>query len=356
MSHDTLISKIAGSSLPPTITRWLSCYLRGRQVATSLRATKSSMRIVHTRVPQGLKVSPSLFKDYIADMPRPTPPVKRVFYADNLIVWATGQKIPQLESMINSYLRDVSIYLKDNSLLISAPKSTTLFTPDKHQFQMHPDITLEDTQLPLERSPKILGVIMDPYPSTSTATMSDRIDKRNNMLKALAGSSWGQDKETLLLTYYTLGKSITSYAAPVWSTNTSDSSFKKIQTAHNAVLRTATGAHKVASIDHLHQEFLTLRVKDHSYIISAQYLVNCLEEDHVCHGITTQEPRPMKETLHSRHHSTVPPRLGSIRMESHQNLHTRSVDSAIKLQRNNKSTEEASTPISDEEQRLNRRQ
>ena len=31
-----------------------------------------------------------------------------------------------------------------------------------HQFQTHPDITLEDTQLQLERSPKILGVIMDP--------------------------------------------------------------------------------------------------------------------------------------------------------------------------------------------------
>ena len=54
-----------------------------------------------------------------------------------------------------------------------------------------------------------------------------------------------------------------------------------------------------------------LKVKDHSYMLSAQYLVKCLEEDHVCHGITTQEPRPrpMKESLHSRHHSTVLPIL-----------------------------------------------
>ena len=65
-------------------------------------------------------------------MPRPTPPVKRVCYADDITVWATGPKIPQLESMINYYLGDVSIYLKDNSLLISV----TLFTPDKHQFQI----------------------------------------------------------------------------------------------------------------------------------------------------------------------------------------------------------------------------
>ena len=112
------------------------------------------------------------------------------------------------------------------------------------------------------------------------------------MLKALAGSSWGHEKETLLLTYNALGKSIASYAAPVWSTNTSDSSLKKKQTAKNAGLRTATRAHNMASNDHLHQESLTLKVKDHSDMLSAQYLVNCLEEEHVCHGIITQEPSP----------------------------------------------------------------
>ena len=101
---------------------------------------------------------------------------------------------------------------------------------------------------------------------------------------------------------------------------------------------TQTTVHKMTSIDHLHQESLTLRVKDHSYMISAPYLLNCLEEDHVGHGITIQEPRPrpMKQTLHSRHHSTVLPRLGSSRMESHHNLHKHAVDSAIQLRGNNR--------------------
>ena len=190
VSHDTLISKIAGSSLPPVITRWLSCYPRRRQAATSFRGIKSSTRIVRTGVSQGSKLSPSLFNYYITNM---------VCYADNITVWASGPKIPQLESMINSYLRDVGIYLKENSHLISAPKSTiTLFTQDTYQFQTHPYITLEDTHLPLERSPKILGVIMDPSLSfhKHCNDVTDRIDKRNNKLKALAGSSWGQDKET----------------------------------------------------------------------------------------------------------------------------------------------------------------
>ena len=89
--------------------------------------------------------------------------------------------------------------------------------------------------------------------------------------------------------------------------------------------------------------------EDYSDMLSAQYLVNCLEEDHVSHGITIQEPRlrPMKETLHFRHHSTVLPRLGSSRMESHQNLHTHAVDSAIQLQRNNRVLKKRPPPNSE---------
>ena len=160
------------------------------------------------------------------------------------------------------------------------------------------------------------------------------------------------------MTYNALGKSIASYAAPVWSTNASDSCFKKIQTAQNAAFRTATGAHKMASIDHLHQESLTLNVKAHSDMLSAQYLVNCLGEDHVCNGITTQKPRhrPMKETIHSRHNSTVVQRLGASRKESPRNIHTHAVNSATKLLVNNKVLKERPPPISDKEQRLSRRQ
>ena len=85
--------------------------------------------------------------------------VKRVCYADDITVWATGVKIPDLEDSVNSYLEEIIAYLKDNLLLISAPKSTvTLFSPDPHQAKTHPRILIEDSQLPLAQCPKILGV------------------------------------------------------------------------------------------------------------------------------------------------------------------------------------------------------
>ena len=91
-------------------------------------------------------------------------------------------------------------------------------------------------------------------------------------------------------------------------------------------------------------------------MLFVQYLVNFLEKDHVCHGITPQEPRPMKETLHSKHHSTVLPRLGPSRKEIHQNLHTYAVDSVIQLKETNRVLKEHPPPLSNEEHKLNRRQ
>ena len=133
-----------------------------------------------------------------------------------------------------------------------------------------------------------------------------------------------------------IGKSIARYTAPVWSTNASDSSFKNIQTAQNAALRTATGAHKMASIDNLHQESLTLKVKDHSDMLSVQYLVSGEGPRLSCHHNSRAKTKTHERALFSRQHSTVLPRLGTSRKESKQNLHTYMVDSAIHLQRINR--------------------
>ena len=92
---------------------------------------------------------------------------------------------------------------------------------------------------------------------------------------------WGHpgDRRKTLLTHCVIYRKLCS-------TNTSDSSFKKIQTAQGP---------QDDSIDCLHQESCTLKVNDHSDMISAQYLVNCLEEDHVWHGITTQDLDPLRK-------------------------------------------------------------
>ena len=169
--------------------------MRGRQAKTCFRGVKSTSRKVNTGVPQGSKLSPSLFRFYSADMPILTDPVKRVCYADDLTVWASGVNIPDLEVNINNYLEEITAYLKDNSLLISAPKfSVTLLTPVTHQAKIHHSIFIENSHLPLVKWPRILGVYLDPSSSFNKHRqyVAERVSGRNNILKALAGRGrWG---------------------------------------------------------------------------------------------------------------------------------------------------------------------
>ena len=143
--------------------------------------------------------------------------------------------------------------------------------------------------------------------------VANRVSKRNNVLKALAGTNWGQQRETLLLTYKALGRSSATCAAPVWSTNASDTSLEKIQRTQNEALRIITGSHKMSSTDHLYSETKMLLVNDHLNLLSAQYLVHCLDTENVCHHITTMDhpPREMKETHFIRNNQTVVPLLAN---------------------------------------------
>ena len=194
-----LLSKIARSTLPEPTCRWMSNHTRDRKSVTSRRGIRSKAMLIHTGVPQDSTLSSTLFSFYIADMLRPTEPVRQIFYDDDITVWASGVKNSDLEQKVNTYLTEMSLFLRENSLLISAPKSSvTLFTPDPAQANTRPKIKIVDSDLPHVRSPKILGVYLDTFFSFNShcVQVANRVDKRNNVLKALTGTNWGQQKET----------------------------------------------------------------------------------------------------------------------------------------------------------------
>ena len=128
------------------------------------------------------------------------PPHRTVCVAVDLTAgFDTGVEITELEHKVNTYLTEMSRFLRENSLLISAPKSSvTLFTPDPAQANTRPKIKIADSEIPLVRSPKLLGVYLDTFFSFNKhcIQVANRVSKRNNALKALAGTNWGQQKET----------------------------------------------------------------------------------------------------------------------------------------------------------------
>ena len=86
------------------------------------------------------------------------------------------------------------------------------------------------------------------------------------------------------------------FGAQTYATPTTEiSNTRKIE-----ALRISTGCHKMSSVDHLHAEANMLKVKEHSELLSAQYLARCLEPENVNFSMTTREPpkRMMRDSIH----------------------------------------------------------
>ena len=193
------------------------------------------------------------------------------------------------------------------------------------QANTHTNIKISDAEFPLVHNPDLLEVYLDTIFSSNghCVQVANRVSKGNNVSKALAGTKRGKQKETLLLPFKALGRSIDNYAAPVWSTNASDNSLE--------ALRIIIGSHKMSSIDHLHSETKMLLVEDYLNLLSAQYLVHCLYTENVCHQITKMDhpPEKMKETLFTRHNQIVLPLLANTNKESLRAIYTSFVNTAI---------------------------
>ena len=179
--------------------------------------------------------------------------------------------------------------------------------------QARPFCVCNGNTFPLCRSPKLLGVTFDTHFTFSPHIrgVAERARSRFGILKALAGVSWGQSKEVLLLTYQMLIKPILSYAAPVWFPNAPTTAVSTLQSIQNSAIRIATGSLKMASTDHLHQEASVLPVRAHLSMFCSQFLLSALRPNHPSHPTVTADSglRNIRHTLKSRFRPLIPAHL-----------------------------------------------
>ena len=141
----------------------MNCYLRGRQARVMFRNKLSKSRNIHVGVPQGAVTSPLLFSFYLFKLPQPTnAKIHLIQYADDISIFMSGWHIPSLTRAINKYLPELVTFLDERELLLSAEKSmVTLFTQDTGEFVIHPGVKISGVQMPLDQTPKLLGVVFD---------------------------------------------------------------------------------------------------------------------------------------------------------------------------------------------------
>jgi len=123
--------------------KWLVNFLTGRQAQVINHNSKSKFRILTNGVPQGSVLSPSLFNLFLHDLSNPTSNITTLIYADDLAITSQHPKTKLAVNTLQQYIHTLERWLTENKMSASPTKSTlTLFTPDRHEPQTHPRVTL----------------------------------------------------------------------------------------------------------------------------------------------------------------------------------------------------------------------
>ena len=90
------------------------------------------------------------------------------------------------------------------------------------------------------------------------------------VIKALTGTTWGKQKETLVATYKAVMRPTLEYASSIWSPMASPTSINKLQVMQNAALRACTGCTHDTNIQHLHDETNISPIQKHLQLHASQ--------------------------------------------------------------------------------------
>lgn len=366
VNHEILLDDINNLQLNQYIKRFLCGYLRGRQTYVEFRGKRSKFRKMRQGVPQGGVLSPVLFNLYMSKMPLPPGNIKLVTYADDSNVLKSGVHLGPVCQELNIYLGTLENWFSERNLFISPTKSTaTVFTTWGNESNVQLDISINGTTVPTVKHPKFLGVVYDNLHTFKQHAeyLKTRVKSRNNVLKSLAGTTWGMEKETLLTTYKSIGQSVLNYCSPIWAPNLKDTNWKSLQTAQNEALRTSLGCVNKTSISHLHQESKILKVQDHCEMLSKQFLLQTQKPSHPnsCDLNAPPVPRLTKNTIQTRFGNEIKRRIPDTGLDETnyksilKDIHTDSVRDSINSLDFNKVLNEKPPLIHKSEKELPRR-
>ena len=113
---------------------------------------------------------------------------------------------------------------KSQRFKLNADKSTsTLFTLHPNEYNTTSNLQINNTLIPTVKHPKILGLTFDPE-----LTYNQNIDNTKKkaigttkIIKAVTSTSWGKQKEIIVITYETITRPIVEHASSIWSSTAS---------------------------------------------------------------------------------------------------------------------------------------
>ena len=203
---------------------------------------QSRKRQLRNGLPQGSVLAPILFNIYTADIPPTTS--NKYIYADDSAIGYTGRTYEQIQPILEADLAILCKYFHKWHLKISVSKTVCSIYHLANRFakrELH--IMMNGKKLKFEPLPVYLGVTLDRSLTFGPhlKNVANKISKRVNLIRKLAGTDWGASFTTLRTSVLALVYSAAEYAAPVWSHSCHT---KVVDTILNDAMRLISGTLK----------------------------------------------------------------------------------------------------------------
>lgn len=248
-----IIKQLRDWGIEGHILAFIKFYLDIRSVRVRIGNFLSSEEFIENGVPQGGVLSVTLFLVAINGIFSLIPPndsCKILVYADDIVIYNTTQDNSLQCIEIQKTLNKVGNWATKNGFKFSVNKTKIMHFCRKHRCQKTM-FSLNGSVLEYTEIYKYLGMWLDPkltfkrhIKETKTACTA-----RLNVIKCLAGLTWGSNRDSLLAIHESTVLAKMFYGCEVYASAACKTTLNSLNSVYNSGYRLSTGAFRTSPVN-----------------------------------------------------------------------------------------------------------
>ena len=258
--HEQLLLRLAQTGVKGNMLCWMEAFLKQRTYQVLVEDSSSDKKSMKRGVPQGSCLSPTLFNLMLSDIPH-IQGIRISEFADDIAILVTTDTIEEAYIKLNQALTQLEEWATSRNLIFNPSKTKCMyFSRKKIKWKLDgvdmtelPTLRLRNEDIEWVKTHKYLGLTVDAPNLTWKEHINEvtrTTNQRLNMMRAVAGTAWGIDREMLLNFYTAYIRPKLTYGATVIA-SVSETRLAQLERLQNTALRISLGARKTTPIPSL---------------------------------------------------------------------------------------------------------
>ena len=241
MWRSGLLVKLRKLGITGNIFSYIKNFLTNRSIQVKVGDATSQRYVLENGTAQGSIISPLLFLIMINDLPDSLRDVESSLFADDSCIFKSGRNLNHITKYIQDNLNRIAEWCNLWGFKISLDKTVAVVFSNRAVTDIH--LTLDNQPVKIDNKAKFLGLIFDRKLSWRDHInyLEQKCKKRLQLMRAVAGNSWGANKKVLLTIYRSLIRSVIDYGSIAYN-SACESIKKRLDVIQNKALRIACGA------------------------------------------------------------------------------------------------------------------